>query len=106
MIVAEFKVVADEVDAHFGPDENVMEWIKLQPDAHISQQMVAAYKIGAGEGAAGNEVLIEANALAAKSTEQFKRSSLPQRWRIDRIEVVKDRTEGGEPVREVLSRAP
>ncbi len=98
MIVAEFKVVADKVDAHFRPDENVMEWIELQSDADISEQVVAAYEVGAGEGAAGNEVLIEANALAAESSKQFKRGPFAQRWRIDRIEVVKDGAEWGESI--------
>lgn len=98
MIVAEFKVVSNEVNAHFGPDENVMERIKLQPDAYISKQMVAAYKVGAREGAAGNKILIEANALPANAAEQFKRSPFAQRRRIDSIEIIEDGPEWGKAI--------
>lgn len=106
MIVTELKIVANEVNSRFRPDEKTAEGIKLNARAHIAQQVVAAHKIRAGKCSAGHKVLIKANALAAKTSHQFKRSVLSERWGVHGIDVIEDGPEWSKTAGEVLLGAP
>lgn len=106
MVVAEFEVVADKVDTRFRPNEEVVERVELYACTHIAQQVVAAHKIGAGEGPASHKVLVEANALSPKATHQFQGRVLPQRWGIDRINIVKNWPERSKVIGEVTGCTP
>ena len=106
MVVAELEIVADKVDTRFRPYEETAERVKLNACAHISQQVVAAHKIGAGERSAGNKVLVETNALAAQPTHEFQGCMFSERRGVYGINVVKDWPEFGKVVGGVAGRAP
>lgn len=106
MVIAEFKVIADEVDTNFRSYEKTAIRVKLKTGAHVPQQVIAAHKIGTGECSASHKVLVKANAFAAHTSQKFKRGVLSERWGIHRIEVVEDRPERSKTAGKVLGRAP
>jgi len=73
---AEFKIVANEIKVRFRPDENAAGHIKAKPAAHMSEEMVAALKVGATGKVAREEWLVKPKTLQAYTTLQLSLCSL------------------------------
>src|SRR5581483_1394387 len=68
--------------------------------------MFAAYKVGATGKAANDRILVKADILYANAGQQFGLHGLPQPWRINSIEVKKNRPVGLETEIEIAAGPP
>ena len=90
MVGAEFKVVPDQIEARLGTHKEISFYVKARGAAKISHEVIAADVIHATQARTGRH--IEVNALQAYAPKGFGGDMLTHWYRIDSIEVIKERT--------------
>ena len=102
----EFDIVINKIEAHLRSDENVIDGIELHACSQVAKEVIRTRKVRAREETARHKGLVEAYALAPNSTFNLDCRMLSHRGSKNSIEVVKDGTEGQEPLRDILCGSP
>jgi len=103
---AEFKVVVDEVEVRFRPNEDAVGYVKTKSATNVHEKMVAALEVSAAGKRAGEEWLIKTEALQPDATLQICLNLLSQGWTIHGVEIIKDRPVGVEENVHILMGPP